>query len=427
MRPTSEKAKSASKVSSRSHLGERVPRLRFPGFKGEWEVFRIKDILSLSDGDWIESEDQSPSGIRLVQTGNIGEGEFKDHLERARFISETTFHRLHCSEIFPGDCLISRLPDPIGRACVVPESCYRMITAVDCAIARPRNTKFDIRFFVFISGTPQYKKQMQLSITGSTRPRISRAFLDDVRISLPKVSEQSKIIEFLSLLDDCIAAQRKLVELLKKHKRGLSNALFSGKLRLVNDAKWKVYRLGDIVRRVTRKNGTASDVPLTISAQHGLIDQREFFSKSVASADMSGYYLLKQGEFAYNRSSSGDCPFGSIKRLERYAQGAVSTLYICFEAIGDSDDSEFLKWYFDSFAWHREVGMICAEGARNHGLLNVPTEGFFDTKHLLPSDKEERKKMAMFMALEAARCERIECELARLTELKSGFLQQMFA
>ena len=268
---------------------------------------------------------------------------------------------------------------------------------------------------------------MQLSITGSTRPRISRAFLDDVRISLPKVSEQSKIIEFLSLLDDCIAAQRKLVELLKKHKRGLSNALFSGKLRLVNDAKWKVYRLGDIVRRVTRKNGTASDVPLTISAQHGLIDQREFFSKSVASADMSGYYLLKQGEFAYNRSSSGDCPFGSIKRLERYAQGAVSTLYICFEAIGDSDDSEFLKWYFDSFAWHREVGMICAEGARNHGLLNVPTEGFFDTKHLLPSDKEERKKMAMFMALEAARCERIECELARLTELKSGFLQQMFA
>ena len=193
-------------------------------------MFRIKDILTLSDGDWIESEDQSPSGIRLIQTGNIGEGEFKDHLERARFISETTFHRLHCSEIFPGDCLISRLPDPIGRACVVPESCYRMITAVDCAIARPRNTKFDIRFFVFISGTPQYKKQMQLSITGSTRPRISRAFLDDVRISLPKVSEQSKIIEFLSLLDDCIAAQRKLVELLKKHKRGLLREVFEEKI-----------------------------------------------------------------------------------------------------------------------------------------------------------------------------------------------------
>ena len=214
--------------------------------------------------------------------------------------------------------------------------------------------------------------------------------------------------------------------ILKKHKRGLSNALFSGNVRMARNAEWKTYRLGDIVRRVTRKNGKASDVPLTISAQYGLIDQREFFSKAVASADMSGYYLLKQGEFAYNRSSSGEYPFGSIKRLERYRQGAVSTLYICFEVLGDKDDAEFLKWYFDSFAWHREVGMICAEGARNHGLLNVPTDGFFDTKHNLPVDKCERKEIATLMALADARCERAETELTRLTALKSGLLQQLF-
>ena len=206
----------------------------------------------------------------------------------------------------------------------------------------------------------------------------------------------------------------------------MSNDLFSGKVRMVRNAKWKTYRLGDIVRRVTRKNGNASDVPLTISAQYGLIDQREFFSKAVASADMSGYYLLKQGEFAYNRSSSGEYPFGSIKRLERYDQGAVSTLYICFEVLSDKDDAEFLKWYFDSFAWHREVGMICAEGARNHGLLNVPTDGFFDTKHILPADRDERKKIAALMALADARCENAEKELKRLTTLKSGLLQQLF-
>lgn len=180
------------------------------------------------------------------------------------------------------------------------------------------------------------------------------------------------------------------------------------------------------MRRVTRKNGAASDVPLTISAQHGLIDQREFFSKSVASADMSGYYLLKRGEFAYNRSSSGEYPFGSIKRLERYAQGAVSTLYPCFEAKGDEDDAAFLKWYFDSSAWQREVGMICAEGARNHGLLNVPMDGFFYTRHTLPSNKEERKAITSLMALVDAKCNYAEVELSHLTELKAGFLQQLF-
>ena len=142
---------------------------------------------------------------------------------------------------------------------------------------------------------------------------------------------------------------------------------------------------------------------------------------------MSGYYLLKRGEFAYNRSSSGEYPFGSIKRLARYDKGAVSTLYICFAAKGDEDDAEFLKWYFDSFAWHREVGMICAEGARNHGLLNVPTDGFFCTRHMLPSDKTERKAIASLLSLAEARCKHADAVLTRLLKLKSGLLQQMFA
>ena len=258
------------------------------------------------------------------------------------------------------------------------------------------------------------------------RMAVSPEDLLSISRRFPSLAEQKKIASLVSLVDDRIAAQRKLVELLKKHKRGLSNGIFSGKIRLVKSGEWRTYRLAELVRRVTRKNGKTSDVPLTISAQYGLIDQREFFSKSVASADMSGYYLLKRGEFAYNRSSSGEYPFGSIKRLERYAQGAVSTLYLCFEAKGDEDDAAFLKWYFDSFAWHREVGMICAEGARNHGLLNVPTDGFFDTRHRLPSDKTERRAIASLMSLAEAQCVCAEAELTRLTELKSGLLQQMF-
>lgn len=415
MKPSSEKAKSASKVSSRGSLEGRVPRLRFPGFEGEWETARIGELYS-------ERSQRCTKPMELLSV-TISDGVVpRSNIESKDNSSED---KSNYKVVHVGDMVYNTMRMWQG-ACGV--SSFRGIVSPAYTILK-EVMRFDRKFMASLFKTKRLINDFRKNSQGLTSDTWNLKYpqIAIIKVSLPDIEEQQQIATFLSLLDSRIAAQRKLVELLKKQKRGLSNALFSGKLRMVNDLKWKVYRLGDIVRRVTRKNGSASDVPLTISAQHGLIDQREFFSKSVASADMSGYYLLKQGEFAYNRSSSGDCPFGSIKRLERYAQGAVSTLYICFEAIGDSDDSEFLKWYFDSFAWHREVGMICAEGARNHGLLNVPTEGFFDTKHLLPSDKEERKKMAMFMALEAARCEHAEYELARLTELKAGFLQQMFA
>ena len=119
--------------------------------------------------------------------------------------------------------------------------------------------------------------------------------------------------------------------------------------------------------------------PLTISSKDGLVDQISYFNKTVASKDMSGYYLLRNGEYAYNKSYSVGYDFGSIKRLDRYPMGALSTLYICFAL--KKHDTDFIKVYFDSLKWYKEIYMISAEGARNHGLgLNVPTDEFFATK-----------------------------------------------
>ena len=105
--------------------------------KTVYKDVRLADCCShFGDGDWIETKDQSPDGIRLVQTGNVGEGEYKDKAHKARFISDETFGRLRCTEVLPGDCLVSRLPEPVGRACIVPDSSSRMITGVDCSIIR---------------------------------------------------------------------------------------------------------------------------------------------------------------------------------------------------------------------------------------------------------------------------------------------------
>lgn len=318
----------------------------------------------------------------------------------------------------------SETVEDIGRANVYLDN--RTATFGGFVIRGKKIGEYNPYFFKCLLYSNEARRKVIRVGAGAQHYNIGQEALSQIYLHFPEVAEQRRIADLLLLVSNRIAAQRKFVELLKKHKRGLSNGIFSGKIRLVKSGEWRTYRLAELVRRVTRKNGKTSDIPLTISAQYGLIDQREFFSKSVASADMSGYYLLKRGEFAYNRSSSGEYPFGSIKRLERYTQGAVSTLYLCFEAKGDEDDAAFLKWYFDSFAWHREVGMICAEGARNHGLLNVPTDGFFDTRHRLPSDKTERSAIASLMSLAEAQCVCAEAELTRLTELKSGLLQQMF-
>ena len=155
--------------------------------------------------------------------------------------------------------------------------------------------------------------------------------------------------------------------------------------------------MGDVTRRVTRKNeNLESQLPLTISAQYGLVDQSEFFNNRVASSDLSGYYLLNKGEFAYNKSTSSDSPWGAVKRLERYEKGCVSTLYIVFEAL--DIDPQFLVTYYETDCWHKGVQAIAAEGARNHGLLNIAPADFFETELTVPSNSTEQHEIGGLFA-----------------------------
>ena len=178
-------------------------------------------------------------------------------------------------------------------------------------------------------------------------------------------------------------------------------------------------KLLDFSTRIIRKNSAnETDIPLTISSKDGLINQNDFFNKQVASKDMSGYYLLHRGEYAYNKSYSVGYDFGSIKRLEKYDMGALSTLYICFALT--KFNSDFIKHYFDSFKWYREIYMISAEGARNHGLLNVPTEDFFATLHTLPTDETEQAKIASFLDALTSRIEKQRSLVENLKKYKRG-------
>ena len=193
-----------------------------------------------------------------------------------------------------------------------------------------------------------------------------------------------------------------------------------------NDKQYQWYILNEFVTRVSRKNvNNISILPLTISAQYGLVDQISFFNKTVASKDMSGYYLLKNGEFAYNKSYSKDYPWGAIKRLDLYDMGCLSTLYICFKCNKSIVDSNYLVHYFESTKWHRQVSNIAGEGARNHGLLNIAVNDFFNTKHAIPPI-ENQKKIAKFLDLIE---EKIQTQIKIIsdhTSLKEGIYNLMF-
>ena len=192
-----------------------------------------------------------------------------------------------------------------------------------------------------------------------------------------------------------------------------------------SDEPWKAERLSDFADRVTRKNSqNQTDLPLTISSKDGLVDQVSYFNKTVASKDMSGYYLLLNGEYAYNKSYSAGYDFGSIKRLDRYTMGALSTLYICFAL--KKHDSDFIKAYFDSLKWYREIYKISAEGARNHGLLNVPTDAFFETKHYLPQNLNEQRKIADFMIALEHRIDAQQSLVDNLKKYKRGLQNRFF-
>lgn len=190
--------------------------------------------------------------------------------------------------------------------------------------------------------------------------------------------------------------------------------------------EWEEKRLEEIADRITRKNkDNKTDLPLTISSIDGLVDQRTYFNKVVASKDMSGYYLLKNGEFAYNKSYSVGYDYGSIKRLDKYDMGALSTLYICFSLKGESI-SDFLIKYFDSQKWYKEIYMISAEGARNHGLLNVPTEDFFKIKLHLPKEVKEQQKIADFLLKVDKKITNQETVVSDYEDMKKGLMQKIF-
>lgn len=211
---------------------------RLPGFSGEWVEKTIWEIAEknknrLNDGDWIECAYITNEGIRLVQTGNIGIGWFKDKSEK-RFISVESFDKLNCKEVLQNDILICRLAEPAGRTCLAPKSSTKMITSVDVSIFRPNEIFYDRAFLLYVLNTPEWFSEINDRCGGSTRTRIARMQLGSISIKIPQTkSEQTAIAQILTDMDHEIAQLEKERDKYKELKAGMMQVLLTGKVRLV--------------------------------------------------------------------------------------------------------------------------------------------------------------------------------------------------
>ena len=286
-----------------------------------------------------------------------------------------------------GSIVYSKIRPNLNKVCI-PN--FEGICSADCYSIKARAGIDRDYLFNLMLSFPFYRRAVACSMrTGM--PKINQDDLNAIPVVMPsQLEEQQKIAAILTTQDKVVELKEKLLAEKQRQKKYLMQQLLTGKKRLPGfSGEWKVNRLRNIATRHTKRNTIGNTNALTISAQYGLINQAEFFNKAVASDDKSNYFLLEKGDFAYNKSYSNGYPFGAIKRLTRYEVGIVSPLYICFRIKEGSVSGEYLEQYFEAGLMNHEIQAFAQEGARNHGLLNIAVDDFFNSKILLPSPEEQ--------------------------------------
>ena len=406
-----------------------VPEKRFSGFNEYWEMKPLGNLITVKSGLGFKAYEYTNDGVRLLQIENVSYGETK--WIEPTYLPESYLVKYPDLVLKEGDIVLAlNRPVTNGVLKIVklnkkdsPSILYQRVGKLDFI---SDNISADYMYQVF---TVYVKKFVIRESIGSDQPFISLKSLYKYKVPVTSKEEQQKIADFLSSVDKKIRLLKQKHSLLQQYKKGVMQQLFSQQIRFKDDngkdfPVWQEKKFNDFFERVTRKNKENNLNVLTISAQRGLINQEKYFNKSVSAQDVTGYYLIEKGEFAYNKSYSKGYPMGAIKRLNDYGKGVVSTLYICFKSTGG--DERFWEQYFEAGLLNREIHKIAQEGARNHGLLNVSVVEFFRDIKVTAPDYDEQAKIADFLSVLDKKINMAAKQIELTQTFKKGLLQQMF-
>ena len=250
---------------------------------------------------------------------------------------------------------------------------------------------------------------------------LTREKLLGLPIILPSPQVQKAIAEILSIWDLAIEKTELLIQAKERQFKWIMTSYINHNEKL----DWQTMKLRDVCSGIKQKNSDGETNVLTSSAKRGLVSQLDYYKKSVSGKNLDGYYLIKHGHFAYNRSSSNGYPFGAIKRLDLCDQGVLSTLYLCFSLnSNDECNSDFLVNIFESGILNCQLRRICQEGARSHGLLNVTKHDFFDLDLLLPP-LSEQKRIAKTLKMAQQEIDLLKTLANKYKYQKRGLMQKL--
>lgn len=348
-----------------------------------WKEKRLKDVGKCLTGLTYTPKDVTDdSGLLVLRSSNVQGGKlvFDDNVYVKRDVSVKNYTQ-------SGDilvCVRNGSSNLIGKNAIVTADGNGLPHGAFMMLFRSKHYQYLYQLF----SSEMYNKQVYRNL-GATINSINSSDFYKFRFLFPPLPEQKAIADLLSTWDEAIEKTEQLIQAKEKRfKQLLNDLIHQGR----SNHTWKGYNLSDLCSPVSRKNGENNTNVLTSSAQNGLVSQIEYYNKSVSAENVTGYYLLKKGEFAYNRSSAKGYPYGATKRLDRYEKGVLSTLYLCFALKPDAPcESDFLLHLFESGAANRELRAVCQEGARSHGLLNITKADFFGIKLFLPSQDQQKK------------------------------------
>ncbi len=403
------------------------PRLRFGCFNQPWEEKVIADIADVKGGKRLPkghsllSED---NGYPYITVSDMENGTVK--LENIKYVPKNVINLIKRYTITTEDIYIS-VAGTLGLIGKIPPSLNHANLTENAD--KLTNIKVNRDFLLHYLSAGSINRLIEKTSTNSAQPKLALYAISEMTFFEPTISEQTKIANFLTSVDEKITLLNKQYDLLCQYKKGMMQKIFSQKLRFKDDNgrpfhKWSNLQLKDVAIRVTRKNKENNNTILTSSGKDGLVDQMTYFNKQIASKNVTGYFLIKKGEFAYNKSYSQGYPMGAIKMLSNYEKGVVSTLYICFK-LNDEQSCDFYQHYFESGLQNRAIEKVAQEGARNHGLLNIGVNDFFDIELQVPG-LAEQNKIAHFLSAIDDKITTKKTELDKLKTWKQGLLQQMF-
>lgn len=389
--------------------------MRFPEFTEEWKETKIGDITS-KVGSGVTPKGGSAvyktSGHLFIRSQNVGNGRFL--LDDVAYIDEATHKKQINTELKDGDVLLNITGASIGRTTVVNKNVEGGNVNQHVCIIRlleDYSPNYICNYLLSYGG----QKQIDSFQAGGNREGLNFEQIRSIKFSIPSFREQSKIASLLSLLEERIATQNKIIEDLKKLKVAITQ-------KISKDNSNRKVMLSELLTERYEKNKDLYPVH-SVSVSEGIINQVDFLGRSFAANDISNYNVVCCGDIVYTKSPTGDFPYGIVKMSSIDTKVSVSPLYGVYHPSSEYVGIYLHNYFSNSLNAKNYLHKLIQKGAKN--TINITNKRFLKNEISLPNETL-LKEYSLFISAFDLKIKSEQKALLLLQKQKEYLLQQMF-